>query len=111
MAPGQQLQFDEVSRRHTKLNVDADQVTSWSGGRLVFDDTPLSQALAEVNRYSKTKIVLVDVSLASVPIGGNFLAGGDSQEFVETLSAVLPLRSIRTGANEIALFQRHTSPP
>jgi len=111
LAPGQQLQFDEVSRRHTKLNVDADQVTSWSGGRLVFDDTPLSQALAEVNRYSKTKIVLGDVSLASVPIGGNFLAGGDSQEFVETLSAVLPLRSIRTGANEIALFQRHTSPP
>lgn len=111
LAPGQQLQFDEVSRRHTKLNIDAERVTSWSAGRLVFDDTPLSQALSEINRYAKTKIVLGDASLANVPIGGNFLAGGDTQEFVETLSAVLPLRSIRTGANEIALFQRHSSPP
>jgi Fe2+-dicitrate sensor, membrane component len=77
----------------------------------VFDATPLNQVLSEINRYSRTKVVLGDASLANVPIGGNFLAGGDTEEFLETLMAVLPLRSIRTGANEIVLFQRHTSLP
>lgn len=110
LTPGEQLQFDEVSRRHTTRVVNSTRVTSWSSGRLIFDATPLSQVLTEINRYSRTKIILGDAALAKVPIGGNFLAGGDTQEFLETLMAVLPLRSIRTGADEIVLFQRHHSP-
>lgn len=111
LTPGEQLQVDEVSRRHTTQAVNTSRITSWSSGRLVFDATPLNQVLSEINRYSRTKVVLGDASLANVPIGGNFLAGGDTEEFLETLMAVLPLRSIRTGANEIVLFQRHTSLP
>ncbi len=111
LTPGEQLQFDEVSRRHTTQTVNASHITSWSSGRLVFDATPLNQVLSEINRYSGTKIVLGDASLANVPIGGNFLAGGDTEEFLETLMAVLPLRSIRTGANEIVLFQRQALSP
>lgn len=111
LTPGEQLQFDEVSGRHTTQTVNTSHITSWSSGRLVFDATPLNQVLSEINRYSRTKVVLGDASLANVPIGGNFLAGGDTEEFLETLMAVLPLRSIRTGANEIVLFQRHALSP
>lgn len=105
LRPGQQLRVDRSLNRREKFNVNADTVTSWSGGLLVFDGTPLHQVLNEFNRYAAVKVLLGDNSLANVPIGGNFVAGGDSREFVETLTAVLPLRSVRTGANEIALFK------
>lgn len=107
LKPGQQLQIDRSQARHETTQVDLTAVTSWSSGRLVFDGMPLRQVLHEINRYATTKVVLGDSALADIPIGGNFVAGGDTAEFVETLAAALPLRSVRTGANEIALFQRY----
>jgi transmembrane sensor len=107
LVPGQQLQIDRARGRHQTLAVDVTATTSWSDGRLIFDGMPLHQVLDEINRYTSTKVILGDNALANIPIGGNFVAGGDTEEFVETLAAALPLRSVRTGANEIALFQRY----
>lgn len=107
LEPGQQLQIDRDKGLHHTARVDVTAVTSWSGGRLVFDGMPLQQVLHEINRYASTKVILGDNALAGIPIGGNFVAGGDAEEFVQTLAAALPLRSVRTGANEIALFQRY----
>jgi transmembrane sensor len=107
LVPGQQLQIDHSLDRHQTIAVDVAAVTSWSSGRLIFDGMPLYQVLDEVNRYASTKVILGDSALADIPIGGNFVAGGDTAEFVETLAAALPLRTVRTGANEIALFQRY----
>ena len=109
LVPGQQLVIDNVLHRRQILKVKADAVTSWSTGFLVFDGTPLRKALEEVNRYAKVKVVLGDNSLAETPIAGNFIAGGDTSDFVDTLAAVLPLRSARTGANEIVLFEKYDS--
>lgn len=107
LSPGQQLQIDQKLGHHKTKRVDTTVATSWSSGRLIFAGEPLGQVLGEINRYASTKIVLGDSALANIPIGGNFDAGGDSSEFVETLTAALPLRSVRTGANEIVLFQRY----
>lgn len=107
LVPGQQLQIDRASGRHQTVSVDIALTISWSDGRLIFDGMPLHQVLDEINRYASTKVILGDNALANIPIGGNFVAGGDAEEFVATLAAALPLRSVRTGANEIALFQRY----
>jgi transmembrane sensor len=107
LRPGQQLLIDNLLHRHQIAAVNTQATTSWSTGFLVFDKMPLRAALDEINRYAKVKVVLGDSSLADIPIAGNFLAGGDSSEFVETLTAVLPLRSARTGANEIVLFEKY----
>lgn len=107
LKPGQELIVDNLLARHQVVSVNADAVTSWSKGYLVFDGVPLHKVLDEINRYSKVKVLLGDGSIASVPIAGNFIAGGDTDAFVETLTTVLPLRSTRTGANEIALFHRY----
>lgn len=105
LEPGDQLTVDNAGRRDSRA-VNADAVTSWSRGLLVFDDTPLQRALEEINRYAEVKVRLSDESLAGISIGGNFVAGGDSSEFVRTLTTALPLKSIRTGPYEIVLFQR-----
>ncbi len=107
LRPGQQLVIDAQLQRHETREVNADSISSWSSGKLVFDGVPLAKVLEQVNRYTTVKVNLGDASLASIPIGGNFVAGGDSSQFVEALSAVLPLRSIRAGANEIVLFQQY----
>lgn len=109
LTPGQQLQVHTHNDRRDRLEINANTIASWSQGRLIFDGMPLANVLDEINRYAEIKIHLGDSKLANIPIGGNFMAGGDSNEFVETLTAVLPLRSVRAGANEIVLFQRYES--
>jgi transmembrane sensor len=107
LSPGQQLQVHADHDQRERIQVDADAIAGWSRGRLVFNGMPLYKVLDEINRYAEIKVHLGDSALANIPIGGNFVAGADSNEFVETLAAVLPLRSVRTGANEIVLFQRY----
>lgn len=109
LTPGQQLQIHVDHDQRERNQVDASAIGSWSKGRLVFNGMPLNKVLDEINRYASIKVHLGDSELANIPIGGNFIAGADSNEFVETLAAVLPLRSVRTGANEIVLFQRYES--
>jgi transmembrane sensor len=40
--------------------IDPDYVTAWRQGRLVFEGTPVSQVIAEVNRYRHGRIVLMN---------------------------------------------------
>jgi transmembrane sensor len=108
MQPGQQLQIQDAGNQPMLHTVNVAAITSWSKDRLVFDGTPLALALEDFNRYASTKVSLGDPTLASIPIGGNVIAGADSDEFVAAITAILPLRSVRTGANEIVLFQRHS---
>jgi len=107
LLPGEQALLKAGTATLLKRDVDATSLTSWSTGRLVFKGTPLQEALEEVNRYSDCKIHLGDATLASIPIGGNFIAGGDSTQVIDALAAVLPLRVVRVGSNEIVLFQRN----
>jgi transmembrane sensor len=105
LKPGQQLRIDTLRQEPERMAVNATRVSSWAQGRLEFDGVPLSQALEQFNRYSQVKIRLGDESLADFPLGGTFVAGSDSAEFVAALSMLLPLRSVRTDAGEIVLFQ------
>lgn len=79
LAPGQQVRT--ATRDASPLAVDAALATSWSEGRLVFRNTPLREAVAEVNRYLPQKIVLDAGSTEAVAVNGVFLTG-DRDAFV-----------------------------
>ena len=73
MLPGDRVRLGglakSVSNRELTVNRDRpriDQVLAWKRNEAVFDDVPLSEAVAEMNRYSRTPIVLVDGASASV---------------------------------------------
>ena len=70
--------------------VDLESVTSWTSGKLVFLDMKLVDAIAEVNRYTKTPLILADAALADLRISGVFYAGQPA-EFARTLAE---LRSV-----------------
>jgi len=53
-----------------------DQVVAWKRGEALFDDVTLEQAVAEMNRYSRTPIVLVGGdAIASRRVSGVFRTG------------------------------------
>ena len=72
--------------------VDVAAATGWTDGRLTFQDAPLVQAVAEVNRYSRKKVVLGPGAPAGERVNGIFDAG-DTAAFVKGVAASLDLKS------------------
>jgi transmembrane sensor len=80
-----------------------DQVLAWRSTWLVFDRTPLDQAVEAFNGRGPNRIVLGDPSLASRRLGGMFRAD-NMDGFVRLLEQGLDVRSERRGDNEIVLL-------
>jgi transmembrane sensor len=110
LTPGQELSLKRAGAAPVRRTIDPNMATSWSRGRLVFRGTPLAEALEEVNRYATRKLRLADPSLASLPVGGSFIAG-DSELALSAFEAALPLRSVAGGGGEILLFKRYEPEP
>ena len=82
--------------------VDAQTATSWTEGRIVFRNTPLRVAVAEVNRYLTHKVDLDADAKADVPVSGVFRAG-DRDAFVSTAAEVLDLEVLPGEAGAVRL--------
>lgn len=55
-------------------------VTAWRRGQVVFDETPLASAAAELGRYGGPRITIADPRLAATPVSGVF-STNDAGEF------------------------------
>lgn len=71
---------------------DVESVTGWTEGRIVFRDTPMVEAVSEVNRYLTDKVELEMGALDGETVNGVFKTG-DRDAFVSTASAVFGLRA------------------
>jgi len=96
LAPGDQAVVERPAAAPRLAKVDAAAETSWTTGRLVFRDQPLAAAVAEVNRYAPTRIVLADPELSALRVSGVFDAG-DADAFVGAVSALYGLEPQRHG--------------
>ncbi len=72
-------------RNWTLDKVDPDKATSWLDGQLIFEDRPLAEAAAELNRYSAKKIVIRDPAIAGAKIV-SVVKAGDVDGFVRTVT-------------------------
>lgn len=64
---------------------------AWRNGIILFRDTPLSEAVAEFNRYLIRKIFITDRSLAGLRIGGRFMAN-DPDTFLSAVALAFPVK-------------------
>lgn len=71
---GQQIAYDEIGLRPA-VTVDPHEVTSWQDGFIVFRSTPLSAAVAEINRYRPGKVMVLSAALAQKAVSGRFRIG------------------------------------
>ncbi len=105
--PGQRVTFAP----HQAPRVDRPvlkQVIAWQSGEVVFDDTRLSDAIEEMNRYSERRIVVEDPRVAALRVSGLFQAG-DSEEFAQGVAATFGLRVEELG-NRIVLARPDGAP-
>lgn len=57
-----------------KSEVRVENALAWRDGMLSFDQAPLSDVVAEFNRYNRTRLVVTDTQAGKIPIGGSFQA-------------------------------------
>lgn len=68
---GQQTRYDERLSGVVAEAVAA-EVGAWTEGMLVFRRTPLREAVAEINRYRRGKVMLGGTALPRAPVSGRF---------------------------------------
>lgn len=73
-----------------------DSSLAWRRGELVLEQTLVADAVAEMNRYSRTPMVLNDQRVAQARISGVFKTG-DSETFAYTLARLYGLEVKRRG--------------
>jgi len=72
------------------VRIDAQPVeaaTAWRRGQAVFADTPLSDAVAEMNRYGGPRLILADPNLTLLRVSGVF-ATNDTGEFARAIATL-----------------------
>ena len=74
--------------------LNANRIQEWHVGRIAFDDLPLSQALAEFNRYTPTPIVIRDTTLARLRVTGIFRIG-ETDALLHALNTAFGIRAER----------------
>lgn len=73
---------------------DADSVTAWRRGQVVFFQTPLGKVVEELNRYRWGRIVIVSDRLRSLPVTGVFDARRPA-EAISIIETTLGVSAIR----------------
>lgn len=82
--------------------VDVEKQLLWRRSLIEFEGETLGEAVAELNRYSTTKMVISDSRAASLRMSG-VIRTGDPDEFIELVGAMLPVTSQKNSRGEIEL--------
>jgi transmembrane sensor len=94
MAPGEQLVASNGGIVLNHANVQ--ELVSWQSGRVRFDNERLADAVAEMNRYSRTRITIDDPAAAEIRITGAFRTG-QSYSFAQTIGEAFPVAVEHSG--------------
>ncbi|MCE4554283.1 FecR family protein [Roseateles cellulosilyticus] len=98
MAPGDRLRVDRPSSKLRQSPAQArldrpklDQVLAWQRGVAIFDNTPLPEAIADLNRYNKVQITLADpAAMSPLRVSGSFRTG-DNKAFAQAVATLFDL--------------------
>jgi transmembrane sensor len=100
LAAGQQL--SATGNDYSVVPVSTHRLSSvlaWRDGAVVFDGETLSDAIAEIGRYTDERIIVNDPQVAALRVGGRYRTG-DVQAFLDALQTAFPV-SIRHGSNGV----------
>jgi transmembrane sensor len=101
---GQGLAYDESGHITSVHALDMQQAQGWTQGKLFIHDWRLPDLLAEMNRYSNTKLQVGDASLQDIRISGVFRTN-DQQTLLLSLQQGWPIRAHRISATQIELLR------
>jgi transmembrane sensor len=99
--PGDQYLGREGMAEYKVAKIDPSVVGEWQRGRLVFDDAPLSEVAAELNRYFARPIVIQDKAVDNLRFSG-VLKLDDEIIMVQRLAAFVPV-TMHVKADQVIL--------
>lgn len=102
LTPGQGIVLDGKGSAPRPTSVDVAALTSWRTGTLTFHNQTLANAVQELNRYSKTKIVLDASTPRQLIVSGAFQAG-DTHEFIAAATLLYGLKARTRSDGDIEL--------
>jgi transmembrane sensor len=82
-----------------------EQTLGWRAGYVIFDETPLAEAVAEFNRYNERQIVIDDPSLQAIRVEGNFRAT-NINGFVRLLEQGFRVRAEQAQDGKVVLSRK-----
>lgn len=102
LAPGEQ--FSSVTGLAPVVrSVDVEQQLLWRQSLVEFDDAPIGDAVAELNRYSAKPMVVRDPRVADMRISG-IVKTGDADAFTALVGAMLPVAARKNERGEVELY-------
>lgn len=101
---GQGLRFDQDGHISPVHALDLVQAQGWTQGKLIVHDWRLPQLLAEMNRYSETKLEIGDPALQDIRISGVFRTN-DPQTFLQVLRQGWDIRTRRISDTQLVLLR------
>jgi transmembrane sensor len=107
LTPGERLTIGATHRERIDRPAMA-KVTAWQRGQIALDSTPLAEAVAEMNRYSRTQILIERPEAARIPVSGIFRAGA-SADFAQAVGRTYGLR-VTEGSDGILLAGAPATP-
>jgi transmembrane sensor len=100
LTPGQRLTF--AAGKETQVDTPSlDKAIAWRQGHVVLDDTPLSSAVSEMNRYNSVKLVVERPEAKTLLVNGLFQVG-DSVSFAKAVAKTYGL-AVTERPHEIVL--------
>lgn len=104
LAPGERMTVDRTTGVATVERADLERTVSWRQGKILFEDTPLDEAVEEMNRYSQTPIVVNDAALRGLRVNGMFYTS-QPENFLRALAQYFEVE-LRIGADGTTYLSR-----
>jgi transmembrane sensor len=82
---------------------DLQDVIAWQDGRLAFRNETLSQAVAEMNRYTTRPLIVADTQVGQLRLSGLYRVG-DPEAFARSIAILLPVR-VQTDAESVQILR------
>lgn len=80
-------------------------IAPWKRGLMRFENTPLGDALMELERYGPTKLTIHDPVVAAMPIGGSFKID-HPEAFAQMVTQILPVQLLKDAAGKTEITRK-----
>jgi len=105
---GESIQYRTTGIMGKVHAVNTEMAISWRKGRLAFTNESLESVIADVNRYSRSKIMIGDAMAKQLMFTGTVFQDG-IEEWLEGLEKVFPVRVMKAGGHVVIIITRYDS--
>ena len=80
-----------------------DMIAPWMRGRLVFDNRPLGEVVAEIGRYRRGWVVIPSPALRALRVSGTF-GTDDPEQALRSVEEILALETTRISPRFVIVY-------